>query len=71
MRTRYIPDGVMVYKYKEANDAVSDIELRDWFAGMMLQGMLADSELIGDHEIFAYDAYKFADAMLEAREYKL
>ncbi len=42
--------------------------LRDWFAGMALQGTLADSELTGDHETFAYDAYKFADAMMKARE---
>lgn len=52
----------------------SDITLRDLFAGMALQGMLATDaqpEPILDHVDklnFASEAYEWADAMLRARE---
>ena len=41
--------------------------LRDWFAGMALQGMLSDSAVRDIPEGFAATAYELADAMLEAR----
>jgi hypothetical protein len=47
----------------------SGMELRDWFAGMALQGLLAaqpDPEGTPYSEI----AYRFADSMLVARESK-
>lgn len=45
------------------------LKIRDWFAGMALQGMLANGSLPIDTEIqvMADDAYRYADAMLEAR----
>ena len=44
--------------------------LRDWFAGMAMQGLLADSSIHGTHAEIANNAYGFADAMLKARETK-
>jgi hypothetical protein len=44
--------------------------LRDWFAGMILSGILAGREQeygIEDHEDIAEYAYKMADAMLKER----
>ena len=46
------------------------MSLRDWFAGMALQGLLAsvteDEEVIDD--VIARSSYELADAMLAARE---
>ena len=47
------------------------MSLRDWFAGMALQGILACSREFKDAETIATrtaKAYAFADAMLEARK---
>ena len=46
------------------------MSLRDWFAGMALQGLLkpfGDNPL---HHDLAWAAYLIADAMLEARQAK-
>jgi hypothetical protein len=42
--------------------------LRDYFAAKALQGLLACSEADGTNDDFARWAYKYADAMLEARD---
>ena len=42
--------------------------LRDWFAGMALQGIIASGRVCVDHADAARDAYCYADAMLAARE---
>lgn len=50
---------------------IHGMTLRDWFAGMALQGMLAASQGVSFKDPFTSgprDAYKFADAMLEARK---
>ena len=44
------------------------VSIRDWFAGMALQGWLANPTLKGSVEGYAIDAYKYADAMLTQRE---
>lgn len=44
--------------------------LRDWFAGMALQGLLADPSICGSVEVFAKDAFALADAMMKQREVK-
>jgi len=44
------------------------LSLRDWFAGQALAGFLANTESSGTFRDMADDAYKFADAMLAARE---
>ena len=53
---------------------VSGMKLRDWFAGMALQGCLASAiqvqVMAGDNlrTHFATIAYQYADAMLKARD---
>ena len=42
--------------------------LRDWFAGMAVQGILANSEFTCGKDDVAMYAYQYADAMLEARD---
>lgn len=44
------------------------MSLRDWFAGMALQGMLANQAEEGGINGMADYAYKYADAMLKKRE---
>ena len=57
------PDGVVV----EYN---SGMDLRDWFAGKALTGLLTEAS--GDYEdgAIAELAYNLADAMMKAREKK-
>lgn len=43
------------------------MSLRDWFAGMALQGLVACQNTAGPHIAFAQAAYAFADAMILAR----
>ena len=52
---------------------VSGMSLRDWFAGMALQGMLAEpgsSERDNYYHNNTRAAYRMADAMLKARKVK-
>ena len=43
--------------------------LRDWFAGMAMQGDIASSEgAIGELKLLAEWSYMVADAMMEARK---
>ena len=44
--------------------------LRDYFAAAALQGNMAHPEVTGNRDDIARDAYKYADAMLKAREAK-
>lgn len=44
------------------------ISIRDYFAAAALQGSIACVGSGGDWNDFAKDAYKYADAMLKARE---
>jgi hypothetical protein len=43
------------------------VDLRDYFAGQALNGMLSDPNLSAEPEEFADYAYRHADAMLKAR----
>jgi len=45
------------------------MSLRDWFAGQAL-AMLGDPGCVGSDDEIAKCAYKFADAMIKAREVK-
>ena len=47
---------------------LSGMTLRDYFAAKALQGLLACSEADGTNDDFARWAYKYADAMLKARD---
>ena len=44
------------------------MDLRDWFAGLALQGMFAVGGNV--HEVMAQRAYQAADLMMKARELK-
>ena len=52
---------------------VGGLSIRDWFAGMALQGILAqplDIEAAFNPKLCAQSSYEFADAMLAARKEK-
>lgn len=44
------------------------MSLRDWLAGMALQGILASGEVGGLAHDVAAVSYKYADAVIEARK---
>ena len=49
-------------------DVTSGMTLRDWFAGQVLAGLMADSECNVKRETAAKCCYDMADAMLQARD---
>ena len=49
------------------NTQQEGMDLRDWFAGLAMQGMLADPQ-VAVHRDVAIDAYYMADVMMEVRE---
>lgn len=54
---------------KEWEPSESGMTLRDWFAGMALQGLMANPNTEArSYKQCAQDAYVAADAMLEARK---
>lgn len=44
------------------------MELRDWFAGLAMQGLLANPETKPDSNIIVAAAYRLANEMIEMRE---
>ncbi len=40
------------------------ISVRDWLAGLAMQGLLASGEISVSHEVTAEKAYKYADALI-------
>jgi hypothetical protein len=44
------------------------MSLRDWFAGMALQGLYASGDVTIGYEHNCLEAYKIADAMIAERE---
>ena len=46
------------------------MELRDYFAGAALTGMMANSAVAMNDKDYSDEAYKTADAMMEARKVK-
>lgn len=70
-----MPAPAPIWKYPISTQPVispPSIELRDWFAGLAMQGMLAsgDQHDANTSSVLSEDAYKIADAMLKAREAK-
>lgn len=68
---------------KTAPDAPAQIDLRDWFAGQAMQGMLAHNSIVegrlleffgkpgmNRYAVCATAAYVVADAMIAARKVK-
>lgn len=43
------------------------LSIRDYFAAAALQGLLAQGPDHNPHSVWAWDAYKYADAMLTER----
>ncbi|MEO9648786.1 MAG: hypothetical protein ABJ360_22370 [Roseobacter sp.] len=64
---RFLPD-------QNANVQMSDMDLRDYFAGQAVTGMIATAaapcmtSLSGTENCMAKAAYRLADAMIEARK---
>jgi hypothetical protein len=52
----------------DLGDPYHGMTLRDYFAAKALQGLLACAEADGTNDDFARWAYKYADAMLKARD---
>lgn len=67
-------DGGPAFPSAWGMDGDKGMSLRDWFAGMALQGFSAampqDSFERDNQHRYAEDAYVLADAMLAARERK-
>lgn len=60
-----------IYQYAGEQKAIYPqygMSLRDWFAGQALIGLLSNVRSTGGMNTSAEDAYKVADAMLEARK---
>ena len=63
---QYSPQGEVIQRgFTEGG-----MSLRDWFAGLAMQGMLADSRFEGLLDKTSEIAYDFADAMLKERDKK-
>jgi hypothetical protein len=41
------------------------ISVRDWLAGLAMQGLLASGEISVSHEVTAEKAYSYADAIIQ------
>ena len=75
--TPYGPDSLPLFFRDNDGEYMTDIELRDLFAGMAMSALVMDTRavaadgttLVTDHrpDQIASFAYKFADAMLEER----
>lgn len=71
--TKQFNDGGPAYPVNDDSDGGlhrhSGMTLRDWFAGMALQGLIASSVITDiTCKQYAGCAYRHADAMLKARE---
>lgn len=62
------PAFPFAHVFKEQAVFCDGMTLRDYFAAKALGGFAADHSLCGTCEEMAEWAYKFADAMLEARK---
>jgi hypothetical protein len=61
------PDRAKPMEWK-VEPAAQDIDLRDWFAGQALAGIMADPNWSGTTQTTAKSAYQIADAMLAERD---
>lgn len=64
---RQLEDGRTIYTHYGSQNGMT---LRDYFAAAVLQGSIACPDSSEDWDGLARDAYKYADAMLRAREPK-
>jgi hypothetical protein len=56
------------YGFVAPDGHTTGMSLRDWFAGMALQGPLLSDKIWTSYEFAAHEAYAMADAMIEARK---
>lgn len=54
----------------EYNSWTDGMSLRDWFAGMALQGRLANTTTYHGHADMAVECWVYADAMIAVKEVK-
>ena len=65
----YIAASIEFMESQKADDAKEMVRLRDWFAGLAMQGFLtADEDHLIDENDIAEWAYDQADAMLKERD---
>ncbi len=62
---KVIGNGDSAFPTHAAHDNQVGMSLRDWFAGMALQGIIKSDDI--SYVVVASEAYKYADAMLKAR----
>ena len=76
MSNQPINDGGPAFPHTTQWDGITPainyhgISMRDYFAAAALQGNIAHPDVTGNRDDIARDAYKYADAMLKAREGK-
>jgi hypothetical protein len=74
MSNQPINDGGPAFPHTTQWDGITPainyhgISMRDYFAAAALQGNIAHTKITGTRNDIAMDAYKYADAMLKARE---
>jgi len=57
-------------KIFEIESSNEEPTLRDWFAGLAMQGMLANEQTKPDSILICKAAYQLADEMMQAKEKK-
>ena len=63
-----INDGGPAFPESCNNQIIQGMSLREWFAGMALQGLLACSDVQGSANDLAKGAVAYADALLDELE---
>jgi len=60
------------FKWGKELDGYNGMDLRDWFAGLAMQGILsrADARFTTTLDYVGGKAYQYADEMMKAREKK-
>jgi len=61
------PNGIITNKDGLIVGGQQGMDLRDWFAGLTMQGIVSQDGDYDDH-IVAKISYQMADAMMKARE---
>ncbi len=56
--------------FNNISEVNMNIELRDYFAGLAMQGFLVGGRVSGEPEAYAKSAYDISDEMMKAREAK-
>ena len=68
MNTTHTKEHTEPKEKPKASQLLETISLRDYFAAKAMQGILTDPEIVMGATEIANLSYKYADAMLKARE---